>query len=297
VDLLLELVADGTAREESGEALVCSVMATHKPIDVEDRRALSATVVTDDDLDAARRIGQELMWKAWKERYRVTADPGRLLGQSLPEAVEKALAQPPGTVVLADWGDAVSMGLPGDNADFLAYLLEHSVGVPACMMVHDPDLVRRSMEAGIGNQVAGPIGGRWGGDYYQPVPVSGRVRSLFDGQVWPKAATSNNTLGLTAVVQVADNITVVATSLPSVQTDPKVFRVAGVEPSDYRLVLVKAVYQHSRLFAPIATEFVFISEGRADLHALPWEKQDPMSTYPFRDFSDDEIRAILGWGS
>jgi microcystin degradation protein MlrC len=158
-------------------------------------------------------------------------------------------------------------------------------------------LVKRSIEAGIGNTVDGPIGGRWGEEYYAPVPVGGRVRTLFEGPIWPSVGTYNASLGPTAVVQVGDSIGVVATSLPSVSVSPKVFRVVGVEPADYRLVLVKAVHQHTRLFAPVAVAFVSISEGRALQNDLPWVKQDPLALYPYRDYSDEEIRAIPGMGA
>ena len=121
-----------------------------------------------------------------------------------------------------------------------------------------------------------------------------RIITLYDGKIWPNAATFNDSMGTTAVVQIEDHITVVVTSLPSVQTDPKVFRLAGVDPVDYRLVLAKAVYQHSRLFGPIATDLVFISEGRADLNALPWKYKDPQKIFPFSEFTDTEIRSIIG---
>jgi microcystin degradation protein MlrC len=305
--LQLELIAEGAALEESGEILASSVMYATPGLDVEDHQALSALVVTDNDLERARRLGQQLMWKAWQQRHRVKTD--RQTGLPLPEAISKALEHPPGTVVMADWGDAITAGLPGDNAELVAHLLERGVKERACLMINDPDLVRRSISAGVGNTVRGPIGGRWGAPYYKPVPVDGRIRLLFDGLLPPShednpghLIISNTSMGQTAVVQVGESITVIATSVPVAQTEPTVFRAVGVEPSDYRIVLCKTVLQHRMHFAPIAVGFIDLATGRFGENKsvlgrqliFPFKKRDPKSAYPFRDFSDSEIRHRLG---
>ncbi len=301
IDLQLELIAEGVERENSGDLLACSVLSTHTGLDVKNMGALSSLVVTDRDVELARQTSRGLMWKAWQQRDRVTAT---LEYRALPlsEAVSKALGHPPGTVVMADWGDAVTAGFPGDNAELLSHLQERGIRERTCLMITDPDLVERSLRAGVGNPVAGPVGGRWGEGYYEPVRVDGRVRLLFDG-VLPRRqqeqpghlSVSNTSMGPTAVVQIGDVFTVIATSVPVAYSDPFAFRSAGVEPADYRIVLCKTVLQQRRHFAPVAVGFVQIGGNRFGDEVHPWRKRDTRSTYPARNFSDTEIRRLLGF--
>lgn len=295
IDLTLELLDDCKRLEEAGQALACSVLPTHMPLDVAERGVLSAIVVTDGDVTTARQLGRDLMWKAWQQRHRVGQDT-RVHFLPLDQAVPAALAHPPGPVVLADWGDSVTMGYPGDNPSLLAYLLEHQVTEPACMVLHDPALVRRALAAGVGHWVDGPIGGRWGGDEYQPVPVGGRVCLLFDGQLWPVGALWHSRIGPTAVIRVNEAITVMATSIPVATVDPRVLRAAGIEPADYRLVLVKSNFHHRLLFSPFAVGFIELYSPRLQIERQPWRKVNPGWVYPFRDYSDDEIQHLLEQG-
>lgn len=306
-DLQLELIAEVVAMEASAKILAGSIMYTTPGLDVEEHYALSALIVTDNDPESAQNTGRELMWKAWQQRHRVRT--GRQEGLRFPEAISKALEHPPGTVILTDWGDAVTAGFPGDNAEMILHLLRMGVRERACLIVNDPDLVQRAIRAGVGNTVSGPIGGRWGGSYYKPVRLDSRVRLLFDGNLPPSREEnpghlwiSNTSMGLTAVVQVGESITVVATSVPVASTEPTVFRAAGVEPADYRMVLCKTVLQHRMHFAPLAVGFLDVADTRFGPYrthwerqkVFPWKKRDPEVTFPFREFSDEEIRRRLG---
>ncbi len=306
-ELQMELIAEGESMEESGEILASSIMYTTPGLDVADHHALTAVIVSDGDPEKATRIGQQLMWKAWGRRHQVTGTRQQAL--HYPEAISTALEHPAGTVVMADWGDAVTAGFPGDDAELVNHLLEQGVQERACLMVNDPPLVRRAMDAGVGNPVEGPIGGHWGHPYYKPVPVGGRVRLLFDGELPPShdenpghLIISNTSMGNTAVVQVADSVTVIATSVPVAQTEPTVFRAVGVEPADFRILLCKTVIQHRMHFAPIAAGFIDVASGRFGPYSthwerqqvFPWRKRDLKAIFPFRDFSDAEIREQLG---
>lgn len=300
IPVQLDRIADGIELEESGQVLACSVLSTHYYMDVAEFHPLTALIVTDGDRASARRVGQEMMWRAWQDRQRVKDALQQAAGLPLAEAVERALSFPPGTVVMADWGDAVTGGYPGDDASLIAHLLERGIEEPACLIINDPDLVQRAMAAGVGRPVAGPIGGRWGGRFYRPVTVDGRVRLLFDGVLPPSReeqpghlVISNTSMGPTAVVQVGQTITVVATSVPVSSTEPTVFRAVGVEPADYRLVLVKAVRQQRMHFAPIAVGFVEIADGRYGFDTHTWRARDPNDAYPYKEFTDAEIRRIL----
>lgn len=309
-EIQLELIAQGIEMEAAGKILACSVLQTHQGLDVSGIHALSAIIVTDNDAALAQRIGQEMMWQAWQQRRRVKIDTSRQ-GLPLAAAVSSALEFTPGTVVMTEWGDGITAGFPGDNATLITELMNQGFTGRALLIINDPDLVQRAIVAGVGNQVKGPIGGRWGESFYQPVALDGRVRLLFDGILPPShedhpshLAVSNTSMGLTAVVQVesadyrdADNrghYTVVATSIPVASTEPIVFRAVGIEPADYRIVLVKAIIQHRAHFASLAVGFVDINDGRYVESAHAWRKRQPKAVYPFTEFSDEEIWRYLG---
>ena len=187
----------------------------------------------------------------------------------LPQAIHDALAMPPGPVVLADRYDAVTAGYPGDSVELLRQLLALDVREPACVIVNDPAFARAAAAAGVGATVSAPLGGHWGGALYGPLEVTARVRRISDGRLLPSQeplpghlVVSNTSMGLTAVVEVGHAITVVVTSVPVMSTEPTVYRSAGVEPREQRIVLTKSIAQQ-RLHFPFAAGFI-------DLDAPGW---------------------------
>jgi microcystin degradation protein MlrC len=296
--LMNELIARGVEIERQPGVLCCSIMPTHPMLDVAEFHHLSAVVVTDGDRERARRLGADLMWEAWRQRERAVGEAPRLI--PLPDGIHQALAYPPGTVVVADRLDAVTGGFPGDSAEIVRCLLDLGVREPACIILTDPGFVELAERTGIGGTVSGPLGGRWGSPWYGPLPVTARVRVLSDGTLQKSREPrpghleiSNTSMGKTAVVEIAETITAVATSVPVMSTEPTVYRSVGVEPYDYRIVVTKSVNQQ-RFHYPEAVGFVDLGGpgwGNATTHR--WTRRPPLRVFPEHALADDEIRRLL----
>jgi microcystin degradation protein MlrC len=222
---------------------------------------------------------------------------------SIPEALQRLPSLPPGVIVMADRNDSVTAGFPGDSPEIIRQLLERNVRDRACVIVNDPEFVRLALQAGVGHEVAGPLGGKWGGALYGPVNVRAHVRLLSDGTLLQGDDTSpghlsvsNSSMGITAVVEINGTITVVVTSVPVMSTEPAVYRSVGVEPREYRIVVTKSVAQQRYNFASIASGFIDLDgPGWLKVAATyPWKKRPPMAIYPHAPVTEHTIRRLLG---
>ncbi len=298
--VLEQLIAKCTEAEQNQRVLACSIMPAHAALDVAEFHPLSAVVVTDGDADLSRQIGRQLMWQAWSSRVQGAAAMPLL---SISEALERLPSLPPGVIVMADRNDSVTAGFPGDCPEIIRQLLELNVRDRACVIVNDPEFVRLALQAGVGHEVAGPLGGKWGGSLYGPVHVRAHVRLLSDGTLLKGDDTSpghlsvsNSSMGTTAVVEINGTITVVVTSVPVMSTDPTAYRSVGVEPREYRIVVTKSVAQQRYNFASIASGFIDL-DGPGWLKVAAtyqWKKRPPMAIYPHAPVTDHTIRRLLG---
>jgi microcystin degradation protein MlrC len=297
--LMADLIAAGVEREQEPGVLCCSIMPTHGHLDVEEFHVLSAVIVTDGDPALARSIGRDQMWRAWSERGRIVSETRSRT--PLPEAITEALAMPPGTVVIADPLDSVTGGFPGDCVAVIESLIRLNVTEPSLHIINDPAFVIRAEAAGIGGMVSGPLGGTWGADRYGPITVHARVRLLSDGKLMKSREplpghleVSNASMGRTAVVEINPSITVVVTSVPVMSTEQTVFRSVGVEPYEFRIVVVKSVNQQRFHYTEAAAFVDLAGPGWGNAGNDPsWRRHPRPRQFPIDDVTDEDVLAIL----
>jgi microcystin degradation protein MlrC len=229
---------------------------------------LSALVTTDGDPQAARTYALELARFAWDRRQ------GFLGGvASWEDAAELLHSDETGPVVLVDIGDNPWTGGPGDSAELLRFLLRERVGDAAIAFIVDPVAVERCVRAGPGATVELELGGHTDRLHGDPLPVTGYVRMLSDGQyrnAGPMHAGVTVKLGPVAVV-VVERIEVLVTSFAETPIDLNVFRSHGIEPTSRRVLALKGKGHFRAAFEPIASRVVLV-EGPgitgADLRRL-----------------------------
>ncbi len=213
--------------------------------------------------DAASVIGHQ----AWDRRARFTAD--------LPtpaEAVARALAAKRGPVVLADLGDNVGGGSPGDGTVLLAELLARPparfAGTrvrasadrkgPALALLADPEAVAACLAAGVRQPVALQVGGKSDSLHGAPVRVEGRVRLLADGVFrnrGPMRDGLTDDQGRTAVVE-AEGLLLVLTERKLPMWNLEQLRTLGIEPTRLGVIVVKGAVAHQAAYGPIAAEMI-----------------------------------------
>lgn len=279
------LFARAHAMEQTGEALSVSIAAGFPYADIPDA-GVSMLVTTDDDPAAAQRLAHELAESAWRMR-------DQMIVRNVPpaEAVAEAIAHSQCPVVLVDVGDNIGGGTPGDGTVLLSELLKQGAA-EATIVVADPAAVEAAFTAGIGGAFTFAVGGKTDTLHGEPVPVSGRVRLLGDGE-WvhegPEQAGVPERMGRTAVVRVG-GVNLVLTSVKSAPGDLQQLKSVGIDPARQRIIVVKAAVRWRGGYAPITKHSIDVDTpglGSVDLsrfafHHLrrPIFPLDKDATYP-----------------
>jgi microcystin degradation protein MlrC len=256
------------AWEEKGKALTVTVAGGFPYADVPDA-GVSFLVTTDGDLPAAAAMANELAEIAWASRNEMI-----IHNTSPRDAVAEAIAHPEGPVMLVDVGDNIGGGTPGDGTVLLAELLaQHAQG--ACMVINDPEAVQAAVAAGPGATVETTVGGKTDRLHGDPVPIDGRIRALCDGQ-WvhegPENAGVPVDMGPTAVVEV-DGVTLVLTTHKTMPGDQQQLKSVGIEPTEQKMIVVKAAVRWRGGFGPIAKHAIHVDTpglGSVDLNRFTY---------------------------
>lgn len=241
----------------------------------------SAIVVADGDRALAERLVDEIADLAWSLR----AEFQKKDAVPVDEAVRMADRAPSGVVVLSDTGDTVFGGAAGDSNLILESILRQGIKSTAIIPMIAPQTVIRLIEAGKGATVTLPIGGHASG-FFKPIEVTGTVRTVGGGVVKVDHRHGEVDMGRTVVFDVGP-VTMLITEFRGVAGNaPEVYRALGVEPSDYKMAVLKTA-SNFQYFAPISSQVIrvdTIGPGQSDVLGLPW-KRIPRPIYPLDGIS------------
>lgn len=194
-----------------------------------------------------------------------------------------------GPVILVDHGDNTASGGTQDVMSVLEEVfrqqLDDVVAGPFC----DPLAVARMVEAGLGARVDIDVGGRIDmpalGLKGKPMPLSGKVAAITDGEfvvTGPMATGARVRMGRTAVLDTG-RVQVVVSEGRVEPYDLGVFTHCGIDPRRKRYVLIKS-RQHFRAgFEPIARHIVEcqgLGVTASDIALFDYRRR-PSPLYPF----------------
>ncbi|MBS7810020.1 M81 family metallopeptidase [Roseococcus pinisoli] len=215
----------------------------------------------------ARRLANEI--EARRPRFAV----------SLPtpeQALQTALAGPPGLVALLDPADNPLSGGAADTPGLLRVLVDAKLGEECVYcFLHDPEAVAAAQEAGIGGAFARDLAGRTTPAFGPPVPFAGTVEALTSGRflnTGPMEHGAPVDLGPTALLR-AGKLRVVVTTRKEAAVDPAFFALHGIDLAQVRLLANKAKNHFRAAFARRCSAIVECdAPGPAalDLSALPF---------------------------
>lgn len=227
---------------------------------VDEERAHAAAVVTGTDGAVIRQQADQLAQAYWDARHAFHF--GTPAG-SIDECIAAALATPAAPVFLSDSGDNVTAGAVGDIPLVLERLLAHQVPSALVAGLCDAAAVTQCQAAGVGATVNTTLGGKLDTIHGKPLPVEANVLKLI-------AADEG---GAQAVIQV-DGVTVIVTSQRQGFTTVADFTRAGVDPLDYKIVVVKLGYLFPELIAIAPKALMALSPGASDLDLarLPYQR-------------------------
>ena len=238
----------------------------------------STIVVTDNDPALAERLADELADLAWSLR----AEFQKKDALSIDDAVRMAEAAEKGLVVLSDTGDTVFGGAAGDSNLILESMLRLGIRSRALIPMIAPATVDRLVRCGVGTQVTLPVGGNVATQFFQPLEVTGTVRRIGGGVVDLTEHYQDEVDMGRAVVFDVGPLTLLISELRGVAGNlPDVYRALGVEPSDYKIAVLKTA-SNFQYFASITAQVIRVDTrgpGQSDVFGLPW-KRIPRPIYP-----------------
>jgi microcystin degradation protein MlrC len=198
----------------------------------------------DGDPDLARRAARFLAERAWARRSELT---GNL--PSPAEAVRSAIAAPRGPIVLMDVGDNVGAGSPA-NSTVLFDEIRRQNGRDALVVIYDPEAAAACLARGPGERITLKQG------------IGGIIRTLSDGHfVEPQVrhgGWGRFDQGLTAVVEMPEQHTVVFTSRRMAPMSLEQVLSLGIHPERKKLIVVKGVIAPRAAYESIAAEIMLV---------------------------------------
>ena len=243
---------------------------------------VSAIVTTTGDRALAQSLADELARIAWDHRTAALHN-----GVSVDEAVRRAMQAPRGPVVLADVGDNIGGGSPGDGTVLLRALLDAGAQ-DAAIIITDPQAVAQAIATGVGAAVEMHVGGKVDNFHGAPVWLSGRVERLTDGHYTIVgrdhfAAMSGQEvhMGNCAVIR-SGGVRVVLNSRKTPPGHLNQWRSQGIMPEAQRILVAKSAVAFRGAYAPIAAEMIEVDTPglcAADLKRFTHHKV-PRPIYP-----------------
>jgi microcystin degradation protein MlrC len=158
-----------------------------------------------------------------------------------------------GPWALADYGDRVMAGAPGDSTEILDLLLTGRYPLRAVIPVTDPAAAAAAHAAGAGTITVDVGGSLTPG--FTSTRVSGTIVHLSDGRftfAGPMWAGQPSDMGDTAVIELGD-ITLLVTSQTAFTHDTAAFSSQGIRLDDYDLIVVKSAGHAQVSFDGVAT--------------------------------------------
>jgi microcystin degradation protein MlrC len=264
------------------EILTASVAEGYPYSDVEEM-GMAFLAVSDGDETAAREAARWMAGRAWDMREQFVVDT-----PSADEALQMAVAEESGPVVLMDVGDNIGGGSSADST----ILLEAAkrLGVRSFLQsLYDPEAVSVCVESGIGSQVTLEVGGKTDDMHGSPVEVTGKVRVITDGLYEDPTPTHGGFRyfdgGTSVVLETEDEHTILLTSKRSMNTTREQMYSSGIVPERYKVVVAKGVVSPRPAYEPIASRIILVNTPGVTTSDLSFFEYHHRRTplYPFEE--------------
>ncbi len=246
---------------EASETLAVSLFTGFPHADIKNA-GLSVVVVTDNDMNKAQEIRDELLELAWshREAFVYKIEP---LADSVAAGVRAAEEDgDDGPVILLDHYDNTASGGTMDTTDVLREILHQGLEDVAAFGIHDPEAVEKMIAAGVGNEITVSIGAHFHmaalEEQSQPLEVTGIVRIISDGLfkvVGPMATGSTMNMGKTVVLDTG-KVQIIVISRHIEPYDLGCFYSLGIDPLKKTYLMLKSRIHYRATFMSIAKKIV-----------------------------------------
>jgi microcystin degradation protein MlrC len=265
-------VLDSAFSKEIYPVLDLSVFTVQPWLDIEEV-GCSVVVIADNSKHVAMKTAELIAETIWSKRELLTStelmDPH--------EAIEMALKQEEGPIILSDVADGTMAGSPGDSPVVLKALLEIKPGKTAFVSICDPEFVQKAAKLGIGNFITSEVGGTWGKLFYEAIEINGQIISVEDAEFTfgqKSYLGMKMKMGMTALVKI-ENIYLVVTSNPTTTTDPAYYASVGLDVLTAQIVVVKTHAGFRDGYRDVAKEFYLLD--------TPGMSSDDIANLPYKN--------------
>lgn len=284
---------------EQRDALAVSLFTGFPHADIYNA-GLSVVVVTDNDVDKAEALRDELLEMAWRDRaaFVYHLEP---LAESVSRANAAADAPGHGPVILLDHYDNTASGGSMDTTEVLREIIEQQLEDVAAFGIFDPQAVDQMIGAGVGARVTVSLGAKFHLDALaeqsRPLEVTGHVRLISDGKftvTGPMGTGATMNMGKTVVLDTG-RAQIVVISRHVEPYDLGCFTSLGINPLAKRFLMLKSRIHYRATYKAIAREIIEcagVGVCTSDYSQLTFEHvRRPI--YPLDRINADDFRELI----
>jgi microcystin degradation protein MlrC len=235
--------------EEEPGILTATVAMGFPFADIHDA-GVSVLVTTNNDRELARRKADELA--SWLWELRDELQPQLTSIEDVIRFVEERSSD--GPTIFADGSDNPGGGAPCDGTVALQAMIAAGFAGGVVGVLFDPETAAQAHQAGVGSTIHVRLGGKTDDRHGAPVVGDAYVRALCDGKFvyrGPMMQGVADNLGQTATL-IVGGVEVVVSSHRRQCLDAEMLRIAGIEPTHRRLIVVKSAVHFRADFGPLA---------------------------------------------
>jgi microcystin degradation protein MlrC len=244
----------------------------------------AVVMVTGDEKEKVKSAAESLAKRFWTSRHKFDFVAPTA---TLEECLKHALSSTEKPYFISDMGDNPTAGGAGDVTWTLQQVLAREEfqkeGGPSLIYasIPGPDLVEKAIQAGIGSQVSGMVGGIVDARYAPPLNLSGKILAIEKGDRDAEVE----------VVVKTGNVHVIVTRKRKPYHKEADFTRLGLKPREANIVMVKIGYLEPELYAMQKGWMMALTPGGVDqdLHRLPYKRiKRPM--YPLdKNMKDPDL--------
>ena len=260
---LASLMAEISTLETHPYYLSASLFVVQPWLDVEELGCTVLVVTVGAPLLAQHDVNR-LGLSLWQRRHAF-----HITLHAPANAVTHAQMSARGPILLVDSADSVSSGAPGDSTAILGALLEARDARPSLLTLVDPEGARTAAAAS-GVPLTLTIGGALDSARHRPVTVTGVARRVDVSRIVFSSGVGDGLtadLGAAAVFTVG-SIQILLMEKPVPCYDPALYRLAGLEPAEAHIVVVKSPNNFRWTYRSIAREWFYVDAPGASTHRL-----------------------------
>ncbi len=270
-DPFADIMRAAKALEGRENVLSTSVFLVHPYLD-QPGMGSGALVITDNDMEMAVSLANQLAEQYWTRRFDLEPDI-----HTPDEAIAKGLEVEGGPVLLVEAADCCGGGAAGDSIATLRALLDAKVTAPSLVPVADPAAAAACHRAGVGHEITVGLGHRLDPRWGEPMSVTGTVTRLSDGRfryiggIWDGV---EGNMGPSTVLTICAIQVLVATHGTYDWADEQ-FRSMEMCPPDAKFIVVKNPMNYRLAYGEIAkAAFILDTPGAtpATCRHLPFKR-------------------------